>query len=64
MITAVPPDFGALAEMAAEREDGGATIEALYHGACRGCGGSWSPGDAITYSEGESGWICVDCAGL
>ena len=62
VVTAVLPDFGALAEAAAERDEGGPSIEALYHGTCRGCGERWSPGDLITYSEGESAWVCDSCA--
>jgi hypothetical protein len=62
VVTAVLPDFGALAETAGDRDTGPA-IEALYYGTCRGCGERWEPGDMITYSEGEDGWVCVQCAG-
>lgn len=65
VVTAVQPDFEALADMAEEGESAevGATIEARYYGKCRGCGERWSPGDMITYSLGEDGWVCVQCAG-
>ena len=63
VVTAVLPDFGALAEAAGEPRDTGPSIEAAYHGTCRGCGERWSPGDMITYSEDESGWVCASCGG-
>ena len=65
VVTAVEPDFAAIAEAAAGDGDGvGPFIEARYFGRCRGCGGRWEPGDFIAYSHGEDSWVCADCARL
>jgi len=65
VVTAVQPDFAAIAEAAAGDGDGvGPFIEARYFGRCRGCGGRWEPGDFIAYSHGEDSWVCADCARL
>lgn len=64
VVTAVPPDFAALADAVDEEREISPFIEALYSGTCRGCGGRWEPGDFIAYSAGEGRWICADCARL
>jgi hypothetical protein len=48
----------------ADAEDGrGATIEARFHGTCKACGRGWEPGEEITYSEEEDGWVHAREAG-
>ena len=64
VVTAVPVNFAALAELAEQglEREVGPFIEARYEGTCRGCGGRWEPGDFIAFAAGEDGWICADCA--
>lgn len=63
VVTAVEPDFAALADMADEGGgEVGPLIHARYGGRCRGCGGDIEVGDFIAWSSGEGRYVCADCA--
>jgi hypothetical protein len=62
-VRTVEPDWDNIEELARQAADQevGPTIEATYDQSCPGCGGRIRAGELITFSEGETAWVCGGC---